>query len=120
MTPPKAGKQSATPRQARRYTHFLDLSLVYEGHSMNIPLRSPDISSRGMFINTSREFPQGAVLIVSFRLPSTNYKVTARCEVRYCLRDVGIGIEFVEISPEAQRAIEDELRISEPSAAPEV
>jgi hypothetical protein len=105
-------------RQEKRYTHLRDLSLVYEGHSMDIPLRSPDISSRGMFVNTAHEFPQGAVLKVSFRLPWTNYKVTARCEVRYCLPGVGIGLEFVEIPEEARRAIEEELQIMETSTAP--
>jgi hypothetical protein len=58
------------------------------------------------------------VLKVSFRLPWTNYKVTARCEVRYCLPGVGVGLEFVEISEAARRAIEDELQIMETSAAP--
>ncbi len=117
MSPSKSPEPSAPPRQARRYTPLRDLSLVYEGHSIDIPLRSPDISAQGMFINTSHQFPQGAVLIVSFRLPWTNNKITARCEVRYSLPGVGIGVEFVEISPEAQRAIEEELQIADPSLA---
>ena len=116
MNSSRGRKQSTPIRQARRYVHFRDLSLVHEGYSLQIPLRSPDISSHGMFINTSHEFPEGTVLKVSFWLSGTNYKVTARCEVSYCLTGVGIGVEFVEISPEAQRAIEEELQITEPSA----
>jgi hypothetical protein len=114
----KDDKPANPDRQEKRYAHLRDLSVAYEGHSMDIPLRSPDISSRGMFVNTAHEFPQGAVLKVSFRLPWTNYKVTARCEVRYCLPGVGVGLEFVEISEAARRAIEDELQIMETSTAP--
>ena len=63
-----------------------------------------------MFIQTTRRFPEGAVLKIRFRLARSLYEVTARGEVRYCLPGVGIGIEFVEISAEARRAIKEELR----------
>jgi hypothetical protein len=35
--------------------------------------------------------------------------VKARAEVRYCLAGVGVGVEFIDISPEAQRAISEEM-----------
>jgi hypothetical protein len=62
-----------------------------------------------MFINTSRAFPEGAVLNVRFRLALSNAEIRARAEVRYCLAGVGVGVEFVEISPEAVEAIEREI-----------
>ena len=94
-----------------RYHGYRDLAIVYEGSSENIPVRAPDISPSGMFINTARRFPEGAVIKVTFRLTQSNYEVSCRAEVRYCLESVGIGIQFVDIDPAAQSAIEDELTL---------
>ena len=96
------------PRQAERYAHYRELTIVYEGTSMDIPVRAPDISIHGMFINTARTFPEGAVLRIGFRLSRTHFFITARGEVRYCLPGVGIGVEFIGLPEEAQQAIEEE------------
>jgi PilZ domain-containing protein len=98
----------APPRLAQRFAHYRELSIVYEGTSLDIPVRAPDISTRGMFINTAQKFPEGAVLRICFRLSRTNRPVTARGEVRYCLPGVGIGVEFIGLPEDAQRAIEEE------------
>jgi hypothetical protein len=104
-------KVSAVERQAKRHaSHYRELFITYEGRSEEIPLRPPDLSVQGMFIQTARRFPEGAVLKIRFRLVRSLYEVFARAEVRYCLPGVGIGIEFVEISPEARNAIREELR----------
>ncbi len=96
-------------RQYPRATTHSDLELSYEGHNESIPTRVPDLSPRGMFINTPRSFAEGSVLKVSFRLTSSGYVVQVRAEVRYCLPGVGVGVEFINISPEAREAIEQEL-----------
>ena len=100
-------------RQYERFNSYRDLQVNYEGYSEEIPVRVPDISTRGMFINTPHQFPQGAVLNVKFILTRSNTEVVARAEVRYNLPGVGVGIEFIDISPECQKAIEDELRVAE-------
>jgi hypothetical protein len=92
-----------------RYAAYQDLAVTYEGHSVDIPVRVPDISPKGIFINTPQPFPEGAVLCVEFRLLRTDFWVKARAEVRYCLPGVGVGVEFVDISPEARHAIAEEL-----------
>jgi hypothetical protein len=100
------------PNQSRlvyRFSSLRDLSVTYEGHSEEVATRPPDISTRGMFINTTKNFPVGAVLTVSFKLAHSGVEVTTRAEVRYCLAGVGIGVEFMEISPEYVRAIEAEI-----------
>jgi PilZ domain len=96
------------PRQAQRFAHYRELSIVYEGTSLDIPVRAPDISTRGMFINTAQRFPEGAVLRIGFRLSRSKLMVSARGEVRYCLPGVGIGVEFIGLAEDAQRAIEEE------------
>lgn len=95
-------------RRYARYAPYRELAVTYEGHSEAVPVRAPDISTHGIFIHTQQRFPEGAVLRIEFRLTRTDYQVRARGEVRYCLPGVGVGVEFVEISPEAQRAIEEE------------
>ena len=98
-------------REYARYSTYRDLSIVYEGHSESIAIRTPDFSPKGMFIHISRYFPQGTVLKVRFRLSRSGYEVQARGEVRYCLLGVGVGIEFVDMNVEDRRAIEEELGI---------
>ncbi len=105
-------KDSHAHRLARRISAIRDLSVDYEGYSEAIVTRPPDISTRGMFINTGSTFPEGAVLNVRFRLAISDVEVRSRAEVRYCLPGVGVGVEFVDISPEAVAAIEKEIEIS--------
>jgi PilZ domain len=100
-------------RSAARFSSLRDLSVTYEGHSEKVLTRSPDLSTRGMFINTGHIFPEGAVLNVSFRLALSGVEIRTRAEVRYCLPGVGVGVEFVEISSQAARAIEDERKRAE-------
>ena len=95
-----------------RFSNLKHLSLSYEGRSEVIDLRLPDISPTGMFINTTAEFPEGAVLKVSFLLAQSDYPIEVRCEVRYCLPGVGVGVEFIGMAPKDQQAIRDEIRNS--------
>jgi hypothetical protein len=44
-----------------------------------------------------------------FRLSRSGIEVHARSEVRYCLPGVGIGVEFIGLSPEYLSAIEQEI-----------
>src|SRR5579863_2779946 len=81
-----------SPRTAKRFSSLRDLSVTYEGHSEDVAARPPDISTRGMFINTTKTFPEGAVLNVRFRLAISGHEVKSRAEVRYCLPGVGVGV----------------------------
>ena len=103
-------KTGISTRDNSRYRGYTDLHLTFEGSSQEIPVRVPDISTRGMFINTAKYFPQGAVLKITFRLVRTDVIISVRAEVRYCLEGVGIGVEFIDISEADQDAIERELR----------
>jgi hypothetical protein len=102
-------KRGIPGRLEPRYAAYRELAVSYEGHSETIPVRAPDVSTRGIFINTSKCFPEGAVLVVEFRLTRSDALVKARAEVRYCLPGVGVGAEFVEMTPEARHAIEEEI-----------
>ena len=108
----KKEKDSTPPRRELRFPQLLELRMNYEGNGESIPLRPPDISPHGMFVNTSTHFPEGAIVNLRFRLTRSNVEVQTRGEVRYCLPGIGIGVEFVGIRPEAVRAIEREIRAS--------
>jgi PilZ domain len=98
-------------RNSPRVNSLGSISLNYEGHSEEVAARPPDVSTRGMFINTARNFPEGAVLNLKFSLSLSGAEIQTRCEVRYCLKGVGIGVEFVGISPDAVEDIEREIEL---------
>jgi hypothetical protein len=108
----KKPKDFGAARREPRLSQLLEIHMNYEGSIENIPLRPPDLSTHGMFVNTSTHFPEGAIVILRFRLTKSNVEVQTRGEVRYCLPGIGIGVEFVGIRPEAVRAIEREIRAS--------
>ncbi len=94
-----------------RVNTIAGISVNYEGRTEEIASRPPDVSRQGMFISTVRVFPEGAVLILKFRLALSGAQITTRCEVRYCLPGVGVGVEFIGIGPEAVRDIENEIKL---------
>ncbi len=96
-------------RESQRYQLPSDLSVVYEGETAEVPVHPADLSTRGMFIPTPRELPIGSVLKVSFRLKRTGVRINVRAEVRHCVAGVGVGVEFLELSPEALNAIQREI-----------
>jgi hypothetical protein len=106
---PRKPQEDVRQRRSPRYAQFSELSLTYEGRTEEIALRPPDISPHGMFINTTRRFPEGAVMKLRFRLSRSGVEVHARAEVRYCLPGVGIGVEFIGLEPEYVHAIEEEI-----------
>ena len=102
---------NSAARREPRIQHLSELHMRYEGGGREIPIRPPDLSPHGMFLNTSTHFPEGAVVNLRFRLTQTNIEVQTRAEVRYCLPGTGIGVEFVGLRGELVRAIENELKL---------
>ena len=110
MTVTREKTYTAT-RQDVRYPQLSELSMNYEGQTEEIAVRPPDLSPNGMFVNTHKDLPQGAVLKLKFRLARTGVPVQLRCEVRYCLPGVGVGVQFIDISPDALAAIKEEISV---------
>lgn len=104
---------SNSRRTSTRIHTVENISVNYEGRTEEVAARLPDVSPGGMFINTRQRFPEGAILNLRFRLAISGAEITTRCEVRYCLPGVGVGVQFVGISPEATAAIEDEIALCE-------
>jgi len=109
------GNSSGTIRRDERHPQFSELAMIYEGSTEYIAVRPPDLSPHGMFVNTAKEFPEGAILKLRFRLSRSGIMVETRCEVRYCLSNVGVGVEFIDIPPEFAQAIENEIEVAPPN-----
>lgn len=108
----RAKERIVGARRELRLQQLSQLHMSYEGTGGEVPIRAPDISVHGMFLNTSTHFPEGAVVNLRFRLTRSNVEVQTRGEVRYCLAGIGIGVEFIGIGPDAVRAIEEDLKAS--------
>jgi hypothetical protein len=106
-----AGKPPIARCSPRVYS-LREISITYEGQDAQIVVKPPNLSTRGMFINTSRNFPEGAVLNLRFTLVLTGAEVRTRGEVRNCQAGVGIGVEFIGLPPEAMKMIEREIALS--------
>jgi hypothetical protein len=98
-----------TGQRGQRVNSVREITMSYEGRDETVVVKPPNLSTGGMFINTSLTFPEGAVLNLRFELSRTGARVETRCEVRYCQPRIGIGVEFVGLSKEAARAIEREI-----------
>ena len=70
----------------------------------SIKTRTENLSTGGTFIKSITRFPVGSVLRLKFRAGQQEVQVTG--EVCYCLPQKGIGIRFLDLSPEQQAAIE--------------
>jgi hypothetical protein len=99
-------------RNSSRVHCLREITVTYEGQNERTIVKTPDLSTSGMFISTNRTFPEGAVLNLRFRLAVTKAEVRTRGEVRHCLPGVGVGVEFIGMAPEAARDIERELALS--------
>jgi hypothetical protein len=118
MSPEDNFTETFTGARSSARAHCVrDISGTNEGHDELIRIKAPDLSSTGMFITSTRSFPEGTVLNLKFRLAVTGVEVLTRCEVRYC--HPGIGVEFIGLSPEAARDIESELALSRETAEQE-
>lgn len=99
-------------RRGGRAHCIREITVSSEGQDELIRIKVPDLSSTGMFINATRSFAEGTVLNLKFLLAATGVEVRTRCEVRYSIPGVGIGVEFIDLSPEAARDIERELALN--------
>ena len=90
--------------------HEFDLDVIYEGAVEANPFHRPALSTRGMFIETTDQFPVESILNLRIRLINAGLEVNVRARVRHSVPDVGFGVRFIDLSPRALSAIEEELR----------
>ena len=118
MTYKRVQKDWESERLALRIHSIRQIAVQYEGTEERIISRVPDVSTTGMFINTSRQYAEGAVLNLSFCLALSGLEVNARGEVRYSLPGVGVGVQFIDLPENAIHSIEREIQLSRRTQRP--
>jgi hypothetical protein len=73
--------------------------------------RSPevlrDLSEGGAFVQTQQQFSKGSILSLCFDLPFTGYRISSTVIVRHCRDGAGIGVQFLDLSPEDRAELRD-------------
>ena len=113
---PQAGTAAANPaNRRRRARHKISFALELRDERNNIPMRvnATDISGNGCYIETIMPIPVGTTLKVEFFLEDDRINSTAI--VRTCDPGVGMGIEFMGLTPDLQDRFQHLLEKLDPA-----
>ncbi len=91
-------------RRAVRVNYVCEV-LVRHDNSQGSSQRLSDISTSGAFIDTLAPFSAGTILHLQF--PMNGVIIEARAEVRFAMSQIGMGVRFLDLSPEHQRVIQN-------------
>lgn len=98
-----SGGAAAHPaNRRRRARHKISFALELRDERTNVPLRvnATDISGNGCYIETIMPIQVGTSLKVEFFIEDE--RVTSTAIVRTCDPGVGMGIEFISLTPDLQ------------------
>ncbi len=70
-----------------------------------ILVKGIDISEGGIYVHTGRKFAIGDIVRISFRLAETDLDLMA--QVMTCEESIGMGLQFLNLSPFARKAVLD-------------
>lgn len=78
--------------------------------------RTRDLSSGGLFLETTANIPIGTIVSIDLRFLKRNLRVRAEAmwELRERGRIVGVGVRFLDLSDAARRAIGAFMALREP------
>lgn len=90
-------------RESKRVTFYCEARL--DGMDVAYAnVRLSDLSVDGAFVDARTVLPEGAVTGIHFRILSTDVSLNA--EVRYSMPGMGMGLRFLNPSPEVRQTIE--------------
>ena len=78
---------------------------------------SRDVSTGGMFVETSIPCEVGTRVEVRFHLNDRDPIIVTSAETKYIVPNLGMGVEFIDLSPSDRERIENYVQGSAPSAA---
>ncbi|MFC1811666.1 TIGR02266 family protein [Thermodesulfobacteriota bacterium] len=111
-------EKTSTPKLRRQDPRIPKiLSLSFKSSEGFKKAFSGDMSSGGIFVKTQKPLPQGEEFVLKLQLPDTSEVLQIGCKVSWSRtetddpvkRPPGMGIEFVEISPEDRQRLKKEL-----------
>jgi c-di-GMP-binding flagellar brake protein YcgR len=79
---------------------------IYSQECMSLAF-SRDLSQGGMFIETRDPLPVGSEITLRFHLNDGGPIVVALADVKYSITKLGMGVEFLELSPADRKRIDD-------------
>jgi hypothetical protein len=101
-------------REAKRISYICEVECEGAGIS-RLATRITDLSTTGAFIDSMTNYAPGTLLTLKFRVK--DMLIEAQCEVRYSLRQMGMGVRFVHMSHQSLAVLEH-LIDGKPLAAP--
>jgi len=93
-------RRNRNERRKERYPYKQDI--LVDGVLL---FRSIDLSEGGLYVYTGRSYMQGSVVNVT--LPLKNSKLTVKARVQHNQRGVGMGLMFINLSPEQKAMIKE-------------
>jgi hypothetical protein len=114
--PATAPAPSASPsNRRRRARHKISFNLELRDERTNVPLRvtATDISGNGCYVETIMPMAAGTALKVDFWMEDEH--VNSSAIVRTCDPGVGMGIEFLSLTPDLQDRFQSLLAKLDPA-----
>jgi hypothetical protein len=109
--------QRRLSRDRRRLVRCaLSQELILFHHGVPIAVRLHNLSEGGALLETSEHLNATAPLVLVLYLPDrTPLRLTAR--VRFCREGIGVGIEFIRLTPYQRRRIASFIKAFAPGKA---
>ncbi len=110
-----SGPSSSPSNRRRRARHKISFNLELRDERTNVPLRvnATDISGNGCYIETIMPMAVGTALKVDFWMEEEHVNTSAI--VRTCDPGVGMGIEFLGLTPDLQDRFQSLLEKLDPA-----
>lgn len=109
--------QGKERREAKRISYICEVECEGAGVS-RMATRITDLSTTGAFIDSMTNFAPGVRLNLKFRVKDV--LIETQSEVRYCLKQTGMGVQFVDIRPDHLALLEHFIEGKPLVAAPPV
>jgi hypothetical protein len=89
-------------RESKRISYICEVEC--EGEGIRLASRINDLSTTGAFIDSMSNYASGTILKLKFRIKDIPLEV--ECEVRYGMRQMGMGVRFRNLKPQHVALIE--------------
>lgn len=96
----KSGKDERRKRKRVPFSKNVVMMGIGTGHGSSI-------SVGGLYIETATPLPEGATVLLQFRLEDSDENpITVQALVMYIHDGIGMGVAFTDLPPEQQKRIE--------------
>ena len=93
----------------RRKYKRTPLDVLIQSHQTIVEGKAEDVSFGGMLVKTEKTFPENEELDVFFTIPGSSQGIQARMRVARLEHGSLMGLEFLNLSPESEKAIQQYL-----------